>query len=204
MVVPSGEEECFVIRAPSKEKSFISGNYDILDDELSADPISVVLYNSNRNDVWHSVPGSSEGTFSISGKGIHELCISNGLGGSGPGGRGRKAIQRADGNERTVGFAVRVKAPKRAKVGDNSSEEGPEDERTSNLISMSDTLLEGFYTMQDHQEYLKDREAKHQLLTTQTYGRIMRWTCLEALVLCFIAGGQVMYLKKFFEKKTYL
>jgi hypothetical protein len=44
--VRSGEEHCYNVIAPAGVQSTIHGNFDILDDNSSPDPIGVVLYDS--------------------------------------------------------------------------------------------------------------------------------------------------------------
>ena len=44
--VESGEEHCYNVIAPAGVQSVIHGNFDILDDDESPDPIGVVLYDS--------------------------------------------------------------------------------------------------------------------------------------------------------------
>eukprot|EP00563_Minutocellus_polymorphus_P013988 CAMPEP_0181048994 /NCGR_PEP_ID=MMETSP1070-20121207/15729_1 /TAXON_ID=265543 /ORGANISM="Minutocellus polymorphus, Strain NH13" /LENGTH=217 /DNA_ID=CAMNT_0023127809 /DNA_START=109 /DNA_END=762 /DNA_ORIENTATION=+ len=193
MVVEHGVEECFVIRAP-KEKSIISGNYDQLDDELSADPLRVTLFDADEKKLWSSPLGAPEGTFSVASTGGRNmLCITNGI---------EYDDDTGDEDDRTVGFAIRVR-PATVRAQDDNVE-GPDTRVMTNLIEMSEDLLDDFQDLNDHQAYLKVREAEHRDLTEATYSRIVRWTVLEALVLMAIAGGQVMYLKKFFEQKRYL
>ena len=171
-----------------------SGNYDQLDDELPADPLRVTLFDADEKKIWSSPLGAPEGTFSVTTTGGRNmLCITNGI-----------DYDDDTGNEddRTVGFAVRVRpATVRAQ---EENVEGPDTRVMTNLIEMSEDLLDDFQDLNDHQAYLKVREAEHRDLTEATYSRIVRWTVLEALVLMAIAGGQVMYLKKFFEQKRYL
>ena len=171
-----------------------SGNFDCLDDEISAAPIGVVLYDSKMTPVWRSQPGTSEGTFSIQGTGKHELCIQNGNAGN------DDFYAEKDGVHREVGFAIRVVPPQRGLDG----EAGPDDRLTSHLIELSDKLMEGLRTMSDHQEYMRGREYRHKTLTEMTVNRIMQWTVLEAIVLILISCGQVLYLRKFFEQRRYL
>ena len=173
---------------------YFSGNYDQLDDELSADPLRVTLFDSDEKKIWSSPLGAPEGTFSVTTTGGRNmLCITNGI-----------DYDDDTGNEddRTVGFAVRVR-PATVRAQDDNVE-GPDTRVMTNLIEMSEDLLDDFQDLNDHQAYLKVREAEHRDLTEATYSRIVRWTVLEALVLMAIAGGQVMYLKKFFEQKRYL
>jgi len=144
--------------------------------------------------VWKSRGGTSEGTFSLYGTGKYELCIQNGNIGHddeyGP----------KDGNDREVGFAIRVVPPAR----ELENEAGPDTRLTANLLKMSVKLMSGLDTMSDHQEYMRERENRHTILADTTFNRVVQWTMLEAVVLGLIAVGQVLYLKKFFEQRRYL
>ena len=53
--VESGEEHCYNVIAPAGVQSTIHGNFDILDDNESPDPIGVVLYDSRMvsNKMFH-------------------------------------------------------------------------------------------------------------------------------------------------------
>lgn len=65
-------------------------------------------------------------------------------------------------------------------------------------------MLAGLQTMADHQEYMRERENHHTDLASATFHRVVQWTVLEAIVLILIASGQVIYLRRFFEKTRYL
>lgn len=176
-------------------KSHHSGNFDCLDDEISPDPIGVVLYDSKQTPIWRSQPKASEGTFSITGSGKFELCIQNGRQGS------DDYVADKDGIDRQVGFAIRVvPPPSRGQDG----EAGPDNRLTTHLLDLSGKLMEGLHTMSDHQEYMRGRENRHSVLAETTLSRIVQWTVLEAIVLILISCGQVLYLKKFFEQRRYL
>jgi len=193
-VVESGEEECFVVRAPAGERSTVSGNFDCLDDELPPDPMGAILYDAKMTPVWKSEPGASEGKFVIYGSGKYEFCFQNGQIGS------DDMYAPKDGMDREVGFALRVVPPSR----ELENEEGPDDRLTSNLLGMSAQLMEGLHTMSDHQEYMRERENRHTTLADRTYNRVVQWTVLEAIVLALISIGQVLYLRKFFEQRRFL
>jgi len=211
VTVGSGDEVCYVVRAPGNEMSIISGNFDCLDDGLDPDPIRVTLYDPDGKRAWQSEDGEPEGTFAVRGRGRHQLCIVNGHGANPPAAAGggdddEDSGDGPDGARRTVGFGVRVRPLPRG--GDTEKktpdEEGPDTERTERLLDLADDLNEDLNDLRDHQDYLKLREAAHRELTERTFTRVVRWTVLEALVLMGVAGGQVAYLRKFFEQRRYL
>ena len=109
---------------------YFSGNYDQLDDELSADPLRVTLFDADEKKIWSSPLGAPEGTFSVTTTGGRNmLCITNGI-----------DYDDDTGNEddRTVGFAVRVRpATVRAQ---EENVEGPDTRVMTNLIEMSEEI----------------------------------------------------------------
>jgi len=156
----------------------------------------VILYDPKMTPVWKSDSGSSEGSFSVQGSfGKYELCIQNGNLGS------DDYYATKDGNPREVGFAVRVTTPLRGLEDEKS---GPDDSLTTHLLDMCIKMLAGLQTMADHQEYMRERENHHTILADTTFHRVVQWTVLEAVVLILIATGQVIYLRRFFEKTRYL
>lgn len=207
MVVESSSEECFVVRAPGKETSTISGNFDCLDDGLDPDPVRVTLYGADGKRVWQSDDGASEGSFHVLGVGRHMLCVVNGHGDAIAQDDSEDSGDGADGMDRTVGFSVRVRPVARGRdleFDEPDEEEGPERARATQLVEMADDLMDDFEDLRDHQAYLKLREAAHRELSEQTFTRMVRWTAVEAVVLAAVAGAQVVYLRRFFEQKRLL
>lgn len=173
--------------------SMYSGNYEALDDNLSPGPLGATLYNDKEAPMWRSKPGASEDKFSIHGEGKFELCFQNGRLGH------DDMYAPQDGEDREVGFNLRVTAPSR-----DMGDAGPENRLMTNLSELTIKLLDGLHTMSDHQEYMRERENRHTLLAAATFDRVVQWTILEAMVLMLISLGQVLYLKKFFEQRRYL
>ena len=177
------------LTCPSSRMLLCSGNYDVLEDDESAEDISVKLLDERQRVLWNSVPGESEGTFElhVNKGGRFSLCLQN------------------DGDEedgdRTVGFALRVRGRSRA-LGDE--EVGPDGEKALELISWAEELTEEWDTLLDHYDYLRSREAVHEELSDKIFKRVMRWTLVEAALLITIACAQVMYFRAFFEKRRYL
>lgn len=144
--------------------------------------------------IWRSRQIASEGSFTVYGTGKFQLCIQNGNIGS------DDFYAPKDGIGREVGFSIRVVAPERELEG----EAGPDNRLNSNLMEMSQKLMNGLHTMSDHQDYMRERENRHTILADTTFNRVVQWTMLEAVVLVLVSIGQVLYLKKFFEQRRYL
>eukprot|EP00566_Odontella_aurita_P023995 CAMPEP_0113539432 /NCGR_PEP_ID=MMETSP0015_2-20120614/7912_1 /TAXON_ID=2838 /ORGANISM="Odontella" /LENGTH=204 /DNA_ID=CAMNT_0000439105 /DNA_START=259 /DNA_END=873 /DNA_ORIENTATION=+ /assembly_acc=CAM_ASM_000160 len=204
MQIESGTEECFVIRAPGGRTSTITGNYDCLDDGIDPEPVSLTLFDPRMRPIWKSDPKASEGRFSVVGQGRYQLCIGNGV-----------QPRKPDGNDRNIGFAVRVRdlqeeRKRRIEEAKAKAEEAKEDaksksvEKAGEMTSLTEQLVERIQAMGDHQSFLREREAIHRDVAESTFGYLMKWTLAEACCLVVVALGQIYYLRKFFETKTYL
>eukprot|EP00559_Dactyliosolen_fragilissimus_P005907 CAMPEP_0184861294 /NCGR_PEP_ID=MMETSP0580-20130426/6008_1 /TAXON_ID=1118495 /ORGANISM="Dactyliosolen fragilissimus" /LENGTH=234 /DNA_ID=CAMNT_0027358723 /DNA_START=140 /DNA_END=844 /DNA_ORIENTATION=+ len=228
-------EECLVVRVPGGEDHHLTGSYDMLNDDLSADPVTAVLFDKDWKVVWHSAPGNSEGSFSAMGSGRFELCFGNGYG----------PYETDEGTElqhphmdhhidddkfdydnkddepRKMGFSFRVTpldgTYKKKEQEDNTktditstgttNKDGKKvsaDQQKDALMQISSDLMDKMNLLQDHNQYIKERESMHRDVIEQTFSMILSWTLLEALVLVIVSITQVMYLKKFFETKRYL
>ena len=227
VIVNDGTEECFVTKTPKEGGRYIvSGNYDLLDDGVSSGPLSVALYNHKMKPVYQSRFGRSEDTFSVVSAAGEQfmLCIKNGFGLH----KGRLARSDGemddddetggrDGLDRTVGWALRVRSVdahaqwmrekdgKTAGDADNSNKEKSESEKKAEaLLELGGDLIDALENMADHQSYLREREAAHRALAEETFSAVLFWTVVEALVLASVAGGQILYLRRFIEKRRYL
>lgn len=177
-----------VLTCPYKNDE--SGNFDMLDDNMSPRPIGARLENDEKI-LWSSKPGDPEGTFEIEVEegGLHRFCLENG-----------KHLT-SDGLDRTVGWAIRVRHMPRAL---DDQEAGPDGLRALHLAEWASELQEEWETLLDHYSFLKTREAVHTALTDSIMGRVVRWTIFEAATLALIATGQILYLRKFMETRRYL
>uniref|UniRef100_A0A7S1FVF3 GOLD domain-containing protein n=1 Tax=Corethron hystrix TaxID=216773 RepID=A0A7S1FVF3_9STRA len=78
---------------------------------------------------------------------------------------------------------------------------GPDESMTDQLIEASQNLMLDLEALSDHQSFMRSRERDHRELSEKIFARVVRWTLLEAVVLIVVSGGQVVYLRKFFEKR---
>ena len=205
-----------------------SGSYDVLDEDESPDPVTVVLFDDNFDVAWHSSAGERDGSFALSGlKGRYQLCIGNGHGGYMDDDVYKKKhpdhhldddefdYDNDDGSDRTIGFTIRVSPEKgtyahqrllqKTKVdGEAADSVNPMEEHSEQLVDLATSLADKMEVLQDHQLYIKSREALHRDIVENTFSLVMKWTLLESAILVLISLTQVFYLKRFFEKKRYL
>ena len=227
VVVNDGSEECFWTRTPREGGRYIvSGNYDLLDDGVSSRPLSVTLYNQKMKSVYQSRFGRSEDTFSVVSTAGERfmLCIKNGFGLH----KGRLARSDGemddddeigaggrDGLDRAVGWALRVRSADAharwmrekdgvAEDGARTKEKSESEKKAESLLELGGDLIDALENMADHQAYLREREAAHRALAEETFSAVFFWTVIEALVLLTVAGGQILYLRRFIEKRRYL
>ena len=175
-----------------------SGNFDLIDDAASANPVAARIENDEKV-LWSSQPGDREGVFelhlmedlsSTSGERLHRFCLENG-----------KHFPQEDSLDRTIGWAIRVRPVPRALDEDHA---GPDSERALQLAEWASELQEEWMILLDHYNFLKTREGLYGELSDHLLGRVMRWTLFEAVVLVIIATGQVLYFRKFMERRRYL
>lgn len=183
-IIPTEDEHCFVLRAPPN--SLISGNWDLLDDHLSPDPVTFKLLQEEENDMetlYQSDFGKSEDIFRISTKqgGRIQACLENGM-----------DVDSDDALDRTVGLDIRV------------SPLPQEDAPSQQLVNEAEALHEKLWDLQNHFDYMRNREAVHRETTENTFENVMRWSILEFVVLVGIAIAQVVVLQLFFERKRYI
>mmetsp|Transcript_21470 Transcript_21470/g.33872 ORF Transcript_21470/g.33872 Transcript_21470/m.33872 type:complete len:214 (-) Transcript_21470:149-790(-) len=185
--VRPGERECFMLDA--KAGDVIAGNFEVLS-EVPPDPVTISVTDSSpQRTVLFEASGEEEGVFQFEAT-AHSpfvLCLQNG------------AKKEADKSERLIGFAFRV-ASTSAAEGD---EAGLVEHFAATLDDL-DELVEYAATIQNHQEYMRQREEMHRDVVESTCDRVLYWTVAEAVVLLGLAVWQVTYIRQFFEVKRAL
>mmetsp|Transcript_28490 Transcript_28490/g.56993 ORF Transcript_28490/g.56993 Transcript_28490/m.56993 type:complete len:273 (+) Transcript_28490:134-952(+) len=212
---------------PLPPPTSLSGNYDYL--QYSGLPSSTLPLHSvltkvrisdGSTEVLHqSIPGTSEGTFAVdvhadvpSHDYYYSLCVANGY--RRGEGRGRWPNEFGDeptgpdGVERRMGVSLRVagRAPDDAGPAADPRERARAEDREAleSAVVSARHLLSSLSTMQDHQAYMRRREADHRDLCEGTNERVWRWTLAETAVVVALSVAQIGYLRGFFEQTTRL
>jgi len=218
-----GEEFCLAFRTPKTGATHISGSFDVMNDDLTADPVTAVLFDYETEKViWHSVYGEGQGSFSTTNAGKFHYCFGNGAGGYKLNEEEKSSMHlhghpvqddafdytNSDGELRTIGFTLRLRPVEGTEAArlqkEKSKSDNAADEQQNKLIDMTMALRDEMELLLDHQEYIKKRESDHRHIVEQTFSMVRKWTILEAIVLVTVAFGQVTYLKRFFETKRFL
>jgi hypothetical protein len=179
MNVNNNDEDCFVVRTPKgPEESLVTGSFDLLDDKLSPDPVSLVILNQKFEHIFKSTPGARSGSFAVVTSGRVSLCVRNGI---------DNGSSKTDKNQRLIGVNVQVKS-----VDVSSS--------INAGVQVVNSKLTNFRA---HYDYMRTREASHRELSEQTFTKLIWWSLLEATAVCLSAGAQIMLMKRFVEKRRY-
>jgi hypothetical protein len=170
-----------------------SGSFDILDDDVMANALSVSITNYDTGETLFEAPtGAREGIFkldSVAQSVRLALCFQN------------NDIGDEDDNDFDVGFSLRVNHLPRAL---EEGVIGPDGERALTLVKRATDIHQDWSAMLDHLDFVRNREAMHQDMNDAILSRLSRWTYIEAFLVISMATGQVMYWKKFFETRRYL
>uniref|UniRef100_A0A7S3L531 GOLD domain-containing protein n=1 Tax=Amphora coffeiformis TaxID=265554 RepID=A0A7S3L531_9STRA len=197
--VAYGKKECYRIRVPDKTPSIISGNFDLLDDEVDGSFITAWItkiagYRGVGRTVWHSEEEEHEEDFSINVDpvGVYELCFE---------------LQTDPNNDEyaeayAVGFNLRLDPAEERAL--DETEQGPDTKKAMEIIDSARQVETTWHNLVDHYIYLRNREALAVELSQKIQDRVMGWTVFEAALVIVMAVGQVLYWKKFFETRRYL
>ncbi|KAG7367527.1 emp24/gp25L/p24 family protein [Nitzschia inconspicua] len=193
--VEPSSKQCFRFRTPqgSATQWTISGSFEVLHDDVDSEELSVRVSNIDTGDTLYEKPsGTLEGDFELYGlKGNkhYQICFQSNVDGS----NHNEAFD--------VGFNLRFHYPPRTL---DDKESGPDGERASKLVEKAAKIHQDWDTLQDHFDFLRNREAIHEEMNDAIVSRLTKWTYVEAFLVVGMATGQVMYWKKFFEKRRYL
>lgn len=187
------DEECFFVTAP-KNPGTIHGNFELLSG--TTDPLSIVIMDASTSRIFYrSRRGSGDGSFKIStnpGQKVN-LCVQNGIFSS-----GRKKVSQTrqhDGLPRTVGISFTMEEENTTRELHNQNKR---------MMDTVQDLKSNFFRLQDHQGYTRVRESMHRETVEKTFSRLMGWNILEAVALVLVTLCQILYLRRFLERRRYI
>ncbi len=217
IALSKGGHECLVLRART-QVGLVSGNYDCLEDDVTAGMVRAELWidseNHTRQDVvWFS--HEPHGMFSLPSQpsGKYTFCLYHVEEPTEdmehqhkPEQYPKEGEQHGDTNAHdsnmiTFGFNIYLEPPIRTL---EDKENGPDGMRALALVQEAASLELYCRNLLDHFDYLRQRETIHHYMADILLRRVMQWTILEAILLVIMAIAQVWYFTKFFEQTRYL
>ncbi|CAJ1938872.1 unnamed protein product [Cylindrotheca closterium] len=190
------DEQCFYI-APSTH-STIYGDFEMLEDGLSPKPISVLVTDAqDSRTLYRSRTNVRKGSFKVEANPREKIyiCVQNGLVAAGNKNIQRKGKTKSDGLPRLVGLDISVE------------ERDLHDEihqTHSKILSKAVMLSKELTKLKNHHEYMRAREAKHRETVEHTFSKLLGWALAQASGVILIAVGQILYLKRFLERRRYM
>lgn len=205
--VDANDEQC--VSVASVKGGTIYGDWEMLDDDLSPNPLSIVITNQQLTKRKHkSRRGAREGSFKVQvdPKELVYICIENGIVISNNDGdeqeknggtkyKGQNPKYRSDDLPRTVGLDFSVEEK-------DFNAELHQD--YSGILSMATGLTRELGKLRSHHEYMRSREAKHRDIVERTYTKLLLWVFLQCAGVLGMAVAQVMYLRRFLERRRYI
>jgi hypothetical protein len=192
MVDNSRLPSCPSVHAPARIISD-SGSFECLDDDVESSKLAVRVANMESGvSAYEAATGVQEGDFQLEdlpADARYSLCFRNNY------------EEDDDENQIDVGFNLRFHAPPRSL---EEGELGPDGERALKLVDKASKVHQAWDTLQDHFDFLRNREALHEEMNNEILLRLTRWTFVESFLVVAMAVVQVMYWKRFFETRRYL
>ncbi|KAI2511212.1 emp24/gp25L/p24 family/GOLD [Fragilaria crotonensis] len=176
--VPAYDEVCFVVRIPpGPETSLLSGSYDVLDDDIPPDPIVVHVYDEKFDILYTSQPRTRSGTFAVVVTGRVNVCVISGF--------DHESEHQRDHHTRQVGLNVQVKTL----------------DKTSNVMTTVQRIQSKLWNFRSQYDYMRTREAQHRELAEETFTKLLIWNVIEGICVLLASGLQILYMRRFVEKR---
>eukprot|EP00538_Stauroneis_constricta_P007062 CAMPEP_0119557650 /NCGR_PEP_ID=MMETSP1352-20130426/9257_1 /TAXON_ID=265584 /ORGANISM="Stauroneis constricta, Strain CCMP1120" /LENGTH=213 /DNA_ID=CAMNT_0007604789 /DNA_START=279 /DNA_END=920 /DNA_ORIENTATION=+ len=209
--VQPNDEECFLVVFPPNEQYTVEGHFELYSDDLTPDVVSVhVIDSASQRYLYRSPRRARNGKFSISPSDKQNrisICMQNGRIEETKAGdvktkpkdkRRQKNFGPApnkDNQPRDIGIEWTItKRHIQAEIHDTN------DKLKDRSKLVTSRLSELLY----YQEYRKVREGRHHSIVEKTMHQLMLWSVSEILLLIAIAVCQVMYLRRFLERRWYM
>merc|ERR1740130_573831 len=180
-------EECFIYTTPTDVGStcIITGSFEVLHDDVDTYELAVKVANlENGQSLYEAPQGLQEGDFTlekIPPSTKFSICFQN------------NSEDDEEENEFDLGFNIRFTKQTSRTLDD--LEEGPDGERAAQLIDKAAKIQLDWNILQDHFDFLRNREGIHYSMNYEIMNRLTRWTYIETLLVILMSVGQVLYWK---------
>lgn len=189
-------EECFEYMAPANSSSrmLITGTFELLNEDVDSYELSVKVASLNDGEsLYESNVGIQGGDFnlkSLKSSTKFSICFQN-----------NSPTDDID-NEFDLGFNIRFEKVPTRTLDDAVS--GPDDERASALIEQASKIHQDWNILSDHFDFLRNREGIHFRMINSIMNRLSFWTYIQVFLVITMSACQVLYWKRFLEKRRYL
>ncbi|CAJ0930004.1 unnamed protein product, partial [Mesorhabditis belari] len=178
--VDANEEQCFFERATSGAK--LSLTFEVADGGFLDIDVKIVgpdnrqIYKGDRE-------SSGKYNFAAHMDGAYTFCFGNLMSTMTP---------------KTLLFSIETSEPR---IQVTEKPENPENHKLEEMVQQ----LSGTLTSVKHeQEYMEIRERVHRKINENTNSRVVYWAVFETAVLVSMTLGQIWYLKRFFEVRSFV
>lgn len=212
VTIPPRDEACFYVHS-TLNSGTLYGNFEVVDEDSPGggsnnnnkknnkdDDISLIILDfQNQRTLFRSRRGHANGSFTVSlqAKQKVQLCLQNGIWSAGRGRHvPRKPSQQGDtGRSYSVGLTYTFE------------ETDPAVElqvTNTKLLTSTKSVHRELRRLLDHYNFMRAREASHRETVERTFSRLMAWVLLQGFVVIVVAGAQVMYFRRFLERRRYI
>mmetsp|Transcript_13871 Transcript_13871/g.32323 ORF Transcript_13871/g.32323 Transcript_13871/m.32323 type:complete len:236 (-) Transcript_13871:212-919(-) len=195
--IEAKDEQCFVIASPGAAGGTLDGSYLYLSDSLTAEPLSVVVIDLEKGHVLHrSRRHATDGKFRISLKPDQKVnfCLQNGIVTAGRGNK-RVSTREHDGEDRVVSFSYDVE------VKNENSDIHSQNDKNQKIANELDRAIKNLV---NHHQGMRVRESMHREVVESTFGQLFLWLVVECIAVTAIAGIQILYFRRFLERRRYI
>jgi emp24/gp25L/p24 family/GOLD len=206
LTIPPYEEECFLLKTPSSMKTtnLLVGDYEMIDDGgtgVSAEPLLVYVMEAGKDEkiLWRSKPADASGSFRVPITGVSRgywMCLQNSN--HAPDNH-QDEKEHPDHVTRMIGFNFRVES-----IHEKPAPLVFTDQQQDEWKEKSGAVEQEMRTLVNHHDYMRMREANHRSVVESTFASTLLWTMLELGLAILVAAGQVMYFRRFLERKAFL
>ena len=191
------DEECFTIFTPKwKEESetnqthFLTAHYELISNSFK-EGLHVFVVDDHDNDLF-ATHGQTVDRFQVELKpsSKYRLCLEN---------TGHREEVDDDFYEydRHMILGLNFMIRSRPSIGGGTLKD-----QADQWYEKADEVASFLQDLEDYLGSMRAKEGRHRDLTERTFTSILWWTLGELFMVCSLAGGQILYFRRFLERRT--